>query len=89
MASKFDGKRASENFWVMQQNLAKQKGGRKPHWFQQPRPKTAKSAIAGNAANAANAGDVANPANPADPATQKKDDAVVSSAAAEVPPTEE
>lgn len=39
MAAKFDGKRAGENFWVMQQNLAKQKGGRQPRWFQQPRPK--------------------------------------------------
>ena len=42
MAAKFDGKRASENQWVTQQNLAKQKGGRQPRWLQPPRPKLAK-----------------------------------------------
>jgi hypothetical protein len=42
MAAKFDGKRASENHWVMQQNLAKQKGGRQPRSFQQPPPRLPK-----------------------------------------------
>jgi hypothetical protein len=45
MAAKHDGKRASANAWVMKQNLAKQKGGRAPYGFTQPkRPKVAASA---------------------------------------------
>lgn len=41
MASKHDAKRARENFWVTQQNLAKQKGGRTGYTFKEKRPKVA------------------------------------------------
>lgn len=33
MAAKHDAKKARANFWVMQQNLAKQKGGRPGYQF--------------------------------------------------------
>lgn len=46
VAAKHDNKRARENFWVMQQNMAKQKGGR-PTFLPKPRkPKLEKSAPA-------------------------------------------
>ena len=35
MAAKHDGKKARANFWVMQQNVAKQKG--QAFWMQKPR----------------------------------------------------
>ncbi len=41
MASKHDAKKARANYWVMQQNLAKQKGGRPGHKFNEkklPKP---------------------------------------------------
>lgn len=45
MAAKHDGKKARANFWVMQQNLAKQKGGRPGYQFNEKKlPKPAKTA---------------------------------------------
>jgi hypothetical protein len=59
VASKHDAKRARENFWVTQQNLAKQKGGRTGYTFKEkraPAPKSRKG--------------VAAPARPASPSTE-------------------
>ena len=38
MAAKHDAKKARANFWVMQQNLAKQKGGRRGYQFSERQP---------------------------------------------------
>ena len=46
VAAKHDSKRARENFWVMQQNMAKQKGGRGPFLPKPRKPKFEKSAPA-------------------------------------------
>lgn len=43
MASKHDAKRARANFWVTQQNLAKQKGGRAGFTFKEKRAPVAKT----------------------------------------------
>jgi hypothetical protein len=44
LAAKFDGKHARANFWVTQQNLAKQKGGYPGYQFsEKKRPKPVKS----------------------------------------------
>ena len=46
VAAKHDAKKARANFWVMQQNLAKQKGGRPGYKFNEKKlPKPAKSAV--------------------------------------------
>ena len=51
MAAKHDGKKARANFWVMQQNLAKQKGGRPGYQFNEKKlPKPAKTAPKADAA---------------------------------------
>jgi hypothetical protein len=42
MAAKHDGKRARENIWVTQQNLARQKGGRPPYQAPPKKPKPTK-----------------------------------------------
>jgi hypothetical protein len=70
VASKFDGKRAGENFWVMQQNLAKQKGGRQPHWFQQPRPPKIAKGPTSPAALKEEKADPSPPASPEVPSTE-------------------
>ena len=45
MAAKHDAKKARANFWVMQQNLAKQKGGRPGYKFNEKKaPRPAKTA---------------------------------------------
>jgi hypothetical protein len=47
VASKHDGKKARDNHWVMQQNLAKQAGGRPGFQFtqrKQPKPPVKKPA---------------------------------------------
>ena len=46
VAAKHDNKRARENFWVMQQNMAKQKGGRATFLPKPRKPKVEKSAPA-------------------------------------------
>lgn len=46
MAAKHDNKRARENYWVMQQNMAKQKGGRATFLPKPRKPKFEKSAPA-------------------------------------------
>lgn len=46
VAAKHDNKRARANFWVMQQNMAKQKGGRRPFLPKPRKPKLEKSAPA-------------------------------------------
>lgn len=47
VAAKHDGKHARANFWVTQQNLAKQKGGRPGYQFKERKlPKVAKSVAA-------------------------------------------
>ncbi len=47
MAAKHDGKHARANIWVMQQNLAKQKGGRPGYQFKERvLPKAAKASAA-------------------------------------------
>ena len=46
MAAKHDAKKARANHWVMQQNLAKQKGGRPGYKFNEKKlPRPAKSAV--------------------------------------------
>lgn len=46
MAAKHDGKKARANIWVMQQNLAKQKGGRPGFQFSEKKaPRPAKTAV--------------------------------------------
>jgi hypothetical protein len=46
VAAKHDAKKARANFWVMQQNLAKQKGGRPGYKFNEKKlPKPVKSAV--------------------------------------------
>ena len=46
VAAKHDNKRARENFWVMQQNMAKQNGGRATFLPKPRKPKFAQSAPA-------------------------------------------
>ena len=51
MAAKHDAKKARANFWVMQQNLAKQKGGRPGYKFNEKKlPKPTKTAPKADAA---------------------------------------
>jgi hypothetical protein len=46
VAAKHDGKKARANHWVMQQNLAKQKGGRPGYKFNEKKlPRPAKTAV--------------------------------------------
>jgi hypothetical protein len=46
VAAKHDGKKARANFWVMQQNLAKQKGGRPGYKFSEKKaPRPAKTGV--------------------------------------------
>jgi hypothetical protein len=46
VAAKHDAKKARANHWVMQQNLAKQKGGRPGYKFNEKKlPKPAKTAV--------------------------------------------
>lgn len=64
MAAKHDGKKARANHWVMQQNLAKQKGGRPGYKFNEKKlPRPAKSAVApaSNEAPKVDAGTTADP----------------------------
>jgi hypothetical protein len=56
VAAKHDGKHARANFWVTQQNLAKQKGGRPLYQF-----KERKRPVAVVAKGAAASGDAAKP----------------------------
>ena len=54
MAAKHDGKKARANHWVMQQNLAKQKGGRPGYQFTEKKPaKPAKKNVAAEGAKPA------------------------------------
>ena len=54
MAAKHDGKKARANHWVMQQNLAKQKGGRPGYQFTEKKPaKPAKKSVAAEGAKRA------------------------------------
>ena len=45
MAAKHDGKKARANHWVMQQNLAKQKGGRPGYQFAEKKTPKAAAAV--------------------------------------------
>ena len=63
MAAKHDAKKARANHWVMQQNLAKQKGGRPGYQFTEKRPvKPAKKPPSPN-------GEAKTPADPASATT--------------------
>jgi hypothetical protein len=65
VAAKHDAKKARANHWVMQQNLAKQKGGRQGFQFSEKKaPRPAKTAavpavLAGSEAPKAGAADAA------------------------------
>jgi hypothetical protein len=71
VAAKHDGKKARANHWVMQQNLAKQKGGRPGYQFTEKKPAKppAKQPAArppSKAADAASAPPADEPAPPSD-----------------------